>query len=457
MSTFTFDIQKEDRFDVVVAGCGSSGFAAAVAAARQGAKVAVIERNGSIGGTPVCSLVGPFMTCYTPDGKRQVVKGIFDEVVSRMEKRGGAIHPSKTGAISSYGCYIPHRHNNVTPYNPGFMEIVMAEMLKEEGIKVFLNNVIVDAEKDEQDAVVAAITYDGSKFRRFRADAFVDATGDAVLAEKSGVRCVQGTPDDPCEVQPVTLFFWIYNADDGKIEQYLDMNPKMKYQPYNAIIEADRAQGKFNIPRSKIGLYHMVNNGEWRLNTTRIQGCNPSDPDSLSEAYLQGLEQVDFLFDYFKKCPGLENARLGQIGTMMGIRESKRIIGAYVLKKEDMIGAVEFDDTVALCSYPVDMHPSKGNVVGLSNPNDRAVDDVYPIPYRSLLPKKTDNLLVAGRCVSATREALAAIRIMPVAMATGEAAGVAAAIASQKAVTPREVNITELRTALRESGAVVDL
>lgn len=458
MAQFVFETRKEDYFDVVVCGAGSAGVIAAISAARQGAKVALIEKNGEVGGTPVSALVGPFMTCFTPNGKRQIVKGLFDELVTRLEKKGGAIHPSKTGMVSSYGCYISHRHNNVAPFSSGLMNIVMAEMLQESGVKLFLNNSIVDTiVEPKSKALKAIVTYDGTGFRIFNAKTFIDCTGNAAVSEKAGVQCLQGNPDDSLEIQPMTLFFWIYNVDDKKVEEFLDKDPAMKHQPYNAMIEADRARGNFPVPRTKIGLYHMVNEGEWKLNTTRMQGYDPSDPDSLNEAYLEGLKQVDFLLDYFKKCPGLENARLGQIGNMVGIRESKRIVGEYTLTKEDLFSAKEFEDTIALCSYPVDMHPSKGNVIGLAYAGAGDVAEVYGIPYRSLLPAGVDNLIVAGRCISATREALAAVRIMPTVMAMGEAAGVAASIAAKNSISPKRISISELRTTLKTLGACVDI
>ena len=458
MSLHTYEVKKEDYFDIVVCGAGCAGVISAISAARQGVKVALIEKNGEVGGTSTSALVGPFMTCFTPDGKRQIVGGIFDELIRRLEVKGGAIHPSKTGQVSSYGCYINKRHNNVTPFSPGYMTIVMTEMLHEAGVSVFLNTQVVDVLMENDKKTIKGITaYDGENFRAFFSKIVIDATGNATVAHKAGADCLQGSDCDRKDIQPMTLFFWIYNADDKKIEQFLDKDLSTKNQPYNTMIEEDRIKGNFPIPRSKIGLYHMVDNGDWRLNTTRLQGFDPTDSDSMNEAYYEGIKQVDFLLDYFRKCPGLENARLGQIGSMMGIRESRRIVGEYVLKKEDLASAKPFEDTIALCSYPVDMHPAKGNVVGMSKPEDMEIAPVYGIPYRVMLPVNTENLLVTGRCISATREALAAVRIMPTVMAMGEASGVAASIAVKNKTRPREINISELRKILKDNGAFVEI
>ena len=454
---FTAQISRTYDYDVVVCGSGSAGFAAALSAARNGSKVAIVEKNGELGGSTTSGLVGPFMTCFDPSGKRQLVKGIFDELISYLDKKGEAIHPSKTGKISEYGCFIQKRHNNVTPFNPAYMTIAMTEFLDDAGVTLFLNSNIIDVTMDDTGRrITGIIFFDGVEFCRISASVIIDATGNAFVSEKAGVECLQGEPGNPKEIQPMTLFFWIYGADDKKINEYLDRDPEMKYQPFNKMIEQDRKEGRFPIPRSKIGLYHMVHDGEWRLNTTRIQNRDPSNPEELNKAYIEGIRQVDFLMDYFKKCQGLENARLAQIASLLGIRESKRINGEYILKGTDLVSSTPFPDTIALCSYPVDMHPTTGNLVGMATAKGPEVAEIYEIPYRIMVPEHVDGLLVAGRCVSADREALAAIRIMPAAMAMGEAAGAAAALCCRTHQQPREISYEELRADLRKQGACVD-
>jgi len=458
---FTYQTEKEIRSDVLVCGGGVAGVVAAIAAAREGAKTVLVEKSGMIGGMATGGLVGPFMTCYSPDGKRQLVKGIFDELIRRLEAKGGAVHPSKTGEVSAYACFIPkkERHNNVTPFHPGYMSIVMAQMLKEAGVSVYLNTSIVEVlmDKEDPEKICGITAYDGTKFCLFSADIVIDATGDGIVAVKAGAEFIQGTPEDPKEVQPMSLFFTIHGTDDRKIEEYLDHSEGPKYLCYHEMIEKDRAEGKFNIPRNKIGLYHMVDEGEWRLNTTRVQGYDPADPDDVTKGYFECLDQVDFLMDYFRKCPGLENAKLGQIGSLMGVRESRRIKGAYYLTKSDLARGKNFEDTVALCSYPVDMHPSKGSAAGASREEDLKIADIYAIPYRIMVPESIRNLLVAGRCVSADREALAAIRVMAPVMAMGEAAGVAAAMAAKEKTAPKDIDVTKLRGKLREKNCEIDL
>lgn len=446
MYVYTGRVKNLYSADVVVCGGGCAGVVAAIASARNGAKTILVEKSSVIGGTATSGLVGPFMTCFDPSGENQIIKGIFDEMIRRMEEKGGAIHPSKTGDVSNFGCYIKLRHNNVTPFHPETLKIVMMDMLIESGVQVHLNMDAIDVISDNN-KVKEIIAFDGSELCSYQSSVVIDCTGDALISHKAGVPCTMEEVEK--RLQPMTLFFWIYNADDEKIEEYLSSNEEYRYLPYNEIIEKERKKGKFNINRNKIGLYHMVNEGEWRLNTTRLQGFDPTNATDMSQAYIEGLRQVDFLMDFFKKLPGLENARIAQSGMSVGIRESRRILGEYILTEQDLINDTPFEDTIALCSYPVDLHPAQGALTGTSYKKENTdVADVYRIPYRILLPQNINNMLVAGRCVSATHEALGAIRIMPSVFAMAQAAGTAAALSVQGNKSPKEINIKELQSLL---------
>lgn len=455
MSTYSSTIASLTTADVIVCGGGCAGVAAAIASSRNGAKTILLEKTSVVGGTATNGLVGPFMTCFDPKGERQIVKGIFDEMIRRMEEKGGAIHPSKTGQVSSYGCYIKLRHNNLTPFHPEALKMVMMEMLLEAGVEIHLGISIIDVGK-EAGTVRSLIAFDGNQLVQFDGKIIIDCTGDAFVSVKAGVPCDMESPDEG--LQPMTLFFWIYNADDKAIEEYLSQDEENKYLPYHKLIEEARARGEFPVNRNKIGLYHMVNEGEWRLNTTRIQGYSPVDENDMSSAYVDGLKQVEFLMNFFKTLPGLEHARIAQSGASVGIRESRRIRGAYTLTESDLINCTRFDDAIALCSYPVDLHPAKGALTGTSHKKEKTdVAEVYQIPYRVMVPQNADNLLVAGRCVSATHEALGAIRVMPPVFAMAQAAGTAAALCVKNGWKPENVSIEELQKVLREQDQCIDL
>lgn len=454
MGTYTGKIEGGKQADVIVCGGGCAGVAAAIACSRNGAKTLLLEKSSVVGGTATSGLVGPFMTCFDPKGERQIIKGIFDEMILRMEEKGGAIHPSKTGQVSSYGCYIKLRHNNVTPFHPEILKMVMMEMLLEAGVEIHLGVSILDVIK-ENNVIQSIIGFDGSKLVEFSGKIFIDCTGDAFVSLKSGVICDMEDPQEG--LQPMTLFFWIYNADDKKIEEYLNQDEKNKYLPYHNLIEEARKKGKFPINRNKIGLYHMVNEGEWRLNTTRIQSLNPVEEEDMSRAYAEGLKQIEFLMEFFKTLPGLEYARIAQSGAFVGVRESRRIRGLYTLKEQDLIDNTKFDDVIALCSYPVDLHPAKGALTGTSYKKEKTdVAEVYEIPYRILVPENIDNLLTAGRCVSATHEALGAIRIMPSVFAMAQAAGTAAALCVKYGSIPKNLDTKELQKVLKEQNQCLE-
>ena len=454
MESYTGRIETKRNGEVIVCGGGCAGVAAAIASGRNGAKTILLEKSSTVGGTATNGLVGPFMTCFDPKGERQIIRGIFDEMICRMEEKEGAIHPSKTGQVSSYGCYIKLRHNNVTPFHPEVLKMVMLEMLLEAGVEIHLGISILDVEKNGN-SIRSVIAFDGQKLVQFEGTVFLDCTGDGFVSLKAGVPCEMEDPQDG--LQPMTLFFWIYNADDEKIEEYLSRDEENRYLPYYKLIEEARERGEFPISRNKIGMYHMVKEGEWRLNTTRIQGLNPVDEESLSRAYIEGMKQVEFLMNFFKTLPGLENARIAQSGVNVGIRESRRIKGLYTLTEQDLVNATRFEDRIALCSYPVDLHPSAGAATGTSYKKEKTdVAEVYQIPYRILVPEGVDNLLVAGRCVSASHEALGAIRVMPPVFAMAQAAGTAAALCVKRECRPAEADIKQLQNRLQEQGQCID-
>ncbi len=454
METYSGTIESIHNADVIVCGGGCAGVIAAIASSRNGAKTVLLEKTSVVGGTATNGLVGPFMTCFDPKGERQIIKGIFDEMILRMEKKRGAIHPSKTGQVSAYGCYIRLRHNNLTPFHPEAIKMVMMEMLLEAGVEIHLGTSIIDVIK-ENGKITSLIAFDGGKLVRYSGKVIIDCTGDAWISMKAGVPCEMADPET--KLQPMTLFFWIYNADDKKIDEYLSQDEENRYLPYYKLIEKATAEGNFPINRNKIGLYHMLNEGEWRLNTTRVQGLSPVDEEDMSKAYIEGLKQVEFLMDFFHTLPGLENARIAQSGANIGIRESRRIQGLYTLTEEDLIKPTHFDDVISLCSYPVDLHPSKGSMTGTSYKKETTdLAEVYGIPYRCLLPLKVDNLLTAGRCVSATHEALGAIRIMPSVFAMGQAAGTAAALCIKNDCGPKELDVKLLQKVLKDQGQCMD-
>lgn len=437
--------------DVLVVGGGPAGIAAALASAKAGARTALVERYGFLGGNATAGLVGPFMTAYSGDSKQQLIKGVFDELVTRMELIGGAIHPRNVEAGTSYAGFFEKGHGQVTPFDPEGVKLVAAEMMEEAGVKLFLHSFFLEAMKGEN-GVEGALILNKSGTQAIRAKVTIDCSADADVAESAGAKTEKGRASDGL-TQPMTMFFRIAGVNDEQVEQYIQDHPD-EISPFSDIVEAARKAGKWKINKDQIGLYKTVQPGVWRVNTTRISGKDGTKVEDLVHAELEGRRQVFFLMNFFREhVPGFRNASLVDTASQVGVRETRRVVGEYMLTAEDLITGRPFDDVVALYSYPIDLHSPTGGAVEFDENYHTA--NVYQLPYRILVPAETDGLLVAGRCVSATHEAHAAIRVMPCAFALGQAAGAGAAVAVKNGVRPRDVEIGLVQRELSRQGVVL--
>lgn len=446
-------------YDVVVCGAGVAGFSAAYASARAGAKTLLIERDSIVGGNATGGLVNPFMIAYDGRSERQIVKGVFDTLITRLEAKGGAIHPSKTGDGSPHGCYYTgynRRHNNTTPFDPHMIQLEMLEMLDEVGAEYLVRMQVIDVVMDGN-KVIGVIAFDGNDIRQYNAKVVIDATGDGLVSFKAGTispECEEGTG---YEVQPMTTGFSIYDVDDEAIEKYVEEHPEEKGNLFRATIEEDMKKmgDAYPVPRNKLGMHRYPCHGAWNMNCTRLQGLNNTVPEEYAKAYKLGLKQVFFLMDYMHKLPGLENAKLKEIGPALGVRESRRIEGVYTLQAEDLLEPPkQFDDSIGMGSFLLDLHPASGNRAGIDT--RPIVANCFQIPYRILVPKKVDGLLVAGRCVSGSRDAMSSIRVMPQCCVTGEASGEAAAMCVVGGMQPRDIDVSKLQARLIANGAVIE-
>jgi len=416
-------LRRRPTAAVLVAGGGAAGLAAAVASARSGADTLLMERYGFLGGMATAGLVNPFMDWHA--GGESLVAGIFQEVLDRMRAAGGFGHGREPKA-----------------FDPEVLKLVADEMCREAGVRVRFHT-LVAAVTRAGDRISAIRTDSKSGREKWSADVYVDCTGDADLAFLAGVPCEQGREEDGL-TQPMTLNFRMANVDTKLLPARGEIN--------RLFVQA-KAEGRLHQPRENVLFFYTLRPGVLHFNTTRVVGMSGVSADDLSGAEIEGRRQAHELARFLvDKVPGFKRAYLEQSAAQIGVRETRRIRGDYTLTGDDVVQARKFRDAIARSSYPVDIHSPLGEGTLI---REVPAGDYYEIPYRCLLPVGLDNLLVAGRCVSATHEGQSSLRVLPQCFAMGQAAGTAAAMAAAGAVSPREIPASRLRAALRKQGQIV--
>ena len=438
--------------DLLVVGGGPAGVCAAVAAARQGLKVVLADSGNCLGGMGTKGLVGPFMTCYDAAGENMIIRGLFEEIVDRLIAEGGALHPSGIRQGTEFTAWISEGHDHCTPFDPEILKKVYDRICAEAGVKVLFHaNFLSPIMKGRR--ICGALLLTPSGVEAARAKMVIDATGDGTVAFRAGAPCVFGDPENN-RVQPASLFFRINNVDTDRL--IADVVPHLpEFRRVNGVsyrclhwrVAEAEAAGEWDLARKSVNIWRSVEKDQWVINCTRIHGVDATDCENLSAAEVEGRRQVEELMNFFHKyVPGCEKATLMGTGSTMGRRESRHVHGDFILPVDDLINGVIPDDNILLSANSIDVHGAMGGPAGgLYMPIKK---NMYGIPYRCLIPKDVEGLLLAGRCISADSPAAGAIRVMPPAMAIGQAAGTAAAICIQQGATPATLDSADLKKRL---------
>jgi hypothetical protein len=423
-------------WDIIVCGGGTAGAVAGIAAAREGAKTLIVEQFGALGGTQTQGWVTPMMPNFI--GTTQLCQGLDAEI----RRRHAAIHPGP-----------PEEHNAQSWYNPHIVTMILDGLAEEHGTSLLFHSNVISVTKSADGWIVTVANKSGLTDHACKI--VIDATGDADAVRLAGGELFSG--DDEGRHQPMTLRFTIANVDFAAVAADLatlgiNTKPPLLYcgfaeatdSPLGDRVRQALADGV--LEEGDLGYFQFFGilgrPRELAFNCPRLLGFDGASAEDLSRAQILGRKKIHRIHQFLTRyMPGFSDSYVGTIAPMVGVRESRRIVGEYVLTEEDCLSARKFEDPVARCNYPVDVHnPSGPGVVLKKIP----AGDYYEIPYRCLIPKNLPNFLVAGRCLSATFNAQSSARIQPVCRAMGEAAGIAGALCVVRNVIPTALAYPEL-------------
>ncbi len=443
--------------DLVVAGGGAAGFGAALAAARQGMKTVIIEREFALGGIMTLGLMSKI--AISP-----MLQGIPRELITRLAESKMSLPAGGTEV----------------PIDPEATKLLLEEMLLAEHVRIMLGNAVVGAV--QQDGKLRAVLIENkSGCQAVAGKVFIDATGDGDLAARAGAQFQSGRPEDGLCSAP-TLMFRVYNIDLEKTMAYLDthpeeMNPSYSQYPptpaalrehyyapaqkychfatFERLIDKVASERRFSdweirvLKQRGIIFLNQPNPNQVLVNTTRIPYFHGADAQELSDAMIEGRKQAHFIHRFMKEyIPGFENSAIMDTASILGVRESRRITGDYTFTEDDVNGQARFADAIVRKSGGIEVHGLAGFGTEIKELPREAW---YDIPYRSIIAKDFVNLLLAGRCFSATQKALSAARSIGFCMALGEAAGTAAALAIHEGVAVRRIAIADLQRLLKRN------
>ncbi|MBE5772122.1 MAG: FAD-dependent oxidoreductase [Clostridiales bacterium] len=451
------------EFDIVVLGAGPAGLAAALAAARNGAKVLLADKNGYLGGNMTLGL--PLLAYLDKDGRR-VVKGIAQEFIDDLWN-----YETPYGRAASTHLPCP-LHNSVTLYDHEIFKFVAFRKVLDAGIEILLHSELRGVNVENH--TLKSIELMGKGWIiDVKAKIFIDATGDGDMAYLCGASYEKGQKDTGV-LQPPTLMFNVRGVDLDKTLDFIAADPEQmvhcdtmeigegfnadffRKNPNHVLVGMRKlflqlkAEGKMPIDRDTLIYIKSLLPDEIHLNCTRHLGTDGSDVFSLTHAEIEGYLQIEKFVEALRAyVPGFEKCYISQIYPTMGIRESRRFKGIRVLTEEEVLRGDMGDETIGIGSYIIDIHAGDGNgtIIKKIPP--------YGLPYGMTVSSEIEGLMFAGRCASMDAVVMSSARVMPICMAMGEGAGVGAALAIRHGISPKNVDVKEIREILLKSNVLL--
>jgi ribulose 1,5-bisphosphate synthetase/thiazole synthase len=425
------------EYEVAVLGGGPAGIAAAVAAARAGRRTLLIERYGFLGGMGTAAGVTNFCGLHANvyGEMHRVVQGIASELLARMERLGGLNAPHLIlGKILAQA------------YDTAAYKIAADDLLTAHNVDILFHALGAGVVMHDAARINALMVETKAGRQAIRADIFIDCSGDGDLAAWAGVRYEVG--DNAGSMLYPSMMFRLNGIDPEKAGE--------AWRTIPALMQAAEAAGTHHFPRKGAIVRPQRSPIEWRVNFTQLAradgtAINGLEPDDLTRGEIEGRRQAVNTFDFLRTVPGFENSYIVDLPPQLGIRETRRVIGGYMLSGDDVLGCAGFEDSIGVNGWPMESHVA-GDVIFKFPPipESRGFNE---LPYRMLVPQGIDNLLVAGRCASMTHDGQSAARVSGGCFVMGEAAGTAAALALSGNTRARDIDVGKLQNQLKQQGA----
>ena len=454
-------------YDVIVVGGGPAGIMSAMASGKLGASTLLVEKNGFLGGAATAAVLGPISPFHDTD--EQVIDGLPQDFMDRMVRAKGSTGHMKT--IDPYGS-----GDSLGFYDREKYKYVAAEMLVEFGVDILYHATLSSVQMESSRVTGITVAAKSGDLLPLHAHVVVDATGDGDVAVMAGENYVLGDAVNH-KMSPSSSMFEMANVDTGRVYQYILDHPddfefksdivpmrefderlRQKYfvgQGFKQLVRQAVEKGELSFGRDSVIVLNGIHPNTMHFNATRICGKNATDVVERSESELDGRRQIESVSEFMiQYVPGFEHAFVSVTGSEVGVRETRHIEGLYTLTGQDAYEGRKFEDSVSRGYFPIDLHNPDG-ATGYGNGGVWMVlKDTFDIPYRSLVPKHIDGLLLSGRCISGTSEAHGSYRTQGGIMGIGQAAGAAAAVCVRNQAQPRQQDVKEIQAALDQLGGL---